>query len=195
MGERAAIYAGIDEPNHLGKPFRGRFYLDTTLALFSQWLSVFVEETGGRLYFEKPGLGRPWYSLNLFEPDGWDFLDSQAQWRAYILDWDTLVELGQLGPSRLEVVIYGGEGVVWPDLAADIRARWGIQEPERTQAGAHADSGHFKYGPEDRRKIAGRFRQDRAAGKALNMEAWAVKYDIHRKTLKSYLDEFPEGET
>jgi hypothetical protein len=68
------------------------------------------------------------------------------------------------------------------------------EAPQEAEA-THRDSGHYKYGPEDRRRIVEEYRKVRREGRALNKQAWAhSKYDISGKTLLSYEREFPEEE-
>lgn len=73
-----------------------------------------------------------------------------------------------------------------------------VEKPGGSVAGEsdeHHDSGHYKYSPEDRRRIVEEYRQARKKSLVTNKDAWAkMRYDICRKTLLSYEREFPEGE-
>jgi hypothetical protein len=58
------------------------------------------------------------------------------------------------------------------------------------------NSGHFNYGPEDRRGIVEHYYRARAAGEVENMAGWATSnYHISERTLRNYCQEFPEAET
>lgn len=73
-----------------------------------------------------------------------------------------------------------------------------VEKPGGSVAGEsneHHDSGHYKYSPEDRRRIVEEYRLARKKSLVTNKDAWAkMRYDICGKTLLSYEREFPEGE-
>ena len=55
------------------------------------------------------------------------------------------------------------------------------------------DSAHYSYPYEKREEIANTYRKAFAQGKIENQEAWAAsKYNITARTLRNYLEEFPE---
>lgn len=55
----------------------------------------------------------------------------------------------------------------------------------------HSDSGHFAYGPNQRRDIVAHYRRERGA--IVNKGAWAQQhYGISGKTLRNYEIEYPE---
>lgn len=63
------------------------------------------------------------------------------------------------------------------------------------QAEKHPDSGHYAYAPDDRQRIVEHFREQRAAGKITNIDAWVQsEHGITSKTLLKYRQEFPNTE-
>jgi hypothetical protein len=93
--------------------------------------------------------------------------------------------------DRLSKLLSEKEATAWNNL----RSLAMEPEPEQDEEDQHSTSGHYKYpNPAKRKEIVKHYWHQQNAGKISRLDSWAdYHHEISAKTLKRYIDEFPEA--